>query len=312
MNKNPLSLLIAMASLVVTLGASVRLAAQDKAVPSEKKPSVAKYVPIKMDAAEVVKLQADWAAKLNTKSETKTSMGIAMVLIPPAGEALPKPYWIGKYELTQGEWKAVTGSNPASFANGKKADLKGLDTNRLPVETVTWFECLDFCNRLSEKEGLKPYYGIKVIERRDNKQITKAEIEILGGEGYRLPTNDEWAHACRAGSVTDFYFGGKGDIDGYGWVDTNSDMRPHTVGEKKPNAFGLHDTHGNVREWTLEFTRSEKTNVIERAKCFGGSFHYKAEACGVGSSGRWHGSNDALWFVGMRLARDTSPATPKK
>jgi hypothetical protein len=89
-----------------------------------------------------VKLQADWAAKLITKSETKTALGISMVLIPPSGEALPKPYWIGKYEVTQGEWKAVTGSNPASFRDGRNAAAKGLDTSRHPVETVTWFECL--------------------------------------------------------------------------------------------------------------------------------------------------------------------------
>jgi formylglycine-generating enzyme required for sulfatase activity len=311
MNKNQPSRLIAMAALVVMLGTSVRLAAQEKAAPPEKKPAVAKYVPVKMDPEEAKKQQADWAVKLNTKSETKTALGIAMVLIPPAGEALPKPYWIGKYEVTQSEWKAVTGSNPASFRDGRNAAAKGLDTSRHPVETVSWFECLDFCNRLSEKEGLKPYYEIKVIERNgEKKQISKAEIEILGGEGYHLPTPSEWAHANRAGSVVQYFFGdSRADMDAYGWHDSNSDDRTHAAGEKKPNAFGLHDTYGNVREWVQDFEVDAKTKKIGRVKCYGGAFNYKP----LGGDGeRAHGPNDAISFIGLRVARDATPVAPKK
>lgn len=62
-----------------------------------------------------MKLQADWVANLNTKSETKSATGVAMVLIPPTSDAIPNPYWIGKHEVTQSEWKAVMGHNPAPF-----------------------------------------------------------------------------------------------------------------------------------------------------------------------------------------------------
>ncbi|MEI7685355.1 MAG: formylglycine-generating enzyme family protein [Planctomycetota bacterium] len=307
MNKSQRLCIVGVTALFVMLAASVRLAAQDKAALIEKKRAAVKYVPVKLDAAAATKLQADWAAKLGSKNETKTALGIAMVLIPPAGEALPKPYWIGKYEVTQGEWKAVTGSNPASFRDGKNAAAKGLDTSRHPVETVTWFECLDFCNRLSEKEGLKPYYGINVIERnRENKQISKAEIEILGGDGYHLPTPTEWAHANRAGSVVQYFFGDRlADMDAYGWHDSNSDNRTHAAGEKKPNAFGLHDTYGNVREWVQDFDVDAKTKKIGRAKCYGGGFNYKPLS---GDGERAHGPNDAISFIGLRVARDASPS----
>jgi formylglycine-generating enzyme required for sulfatase activity len=264
------------------------------------------YVPVKMDAKEAAKRQADWAAKLKVEPETKSATGVRMVLIPPAGEALPDPYWIGKYEVTQGEWKAVMGSNPSSFKESNK-QAKGLDTGRFPVESVSWFDCLEFCNKLSEKEGLKPRYESTDIERFKDEgkgQIRKAKVKVLAGDGYHLPTYPEWAHACRAGGTTRYFWGDRDeDMNDYGWYDENSEMRPHGVGEKKPNAFGLHDTHGNVREWIYEMMPQGDASL--RTQAAGGSFHYKHKGCEVAAP-RWHGAHDRISFVGLRLAKAAS------
>ena len=271
--------------------------------------TAAEYVPVKMDAKEVQKLQTDRAAKLKVKVETKSPSGISLVLIPPAGEALPTPYWIGKYEVTQSEWKAVMGYNPSSHKKenkGQKELLEGLDTDLFPVETVSWFDCLEFCNKLSEKEGLKAYYELTEVERAKDEgkgQIRKAWVKVLGGNGYSLPTYPQWAHACRAGAVTKYFWGDRDeDMKGYGWYDENSGMRPHAVGEKKPNAFGMYDTHGNVREWIWEMMSHDDTKVVQRTQAAGGSFQYKHQGCMVGAP-RWHGAHDRLSFVGLRLAR---------
>ena len=76
-----------------------------------------------------------------------------------------------------------------------------MDTSKFPVETVSWFDSVEFCNKLSEQEGLKPYYDLTVTKRggKDGKQIEEAEVKILGGSGYHIPTDAEWEHGCRGG-----------------------------------------------------------------------------------------------------------------
>jgi formylglycine-generating enzyme required for sulfatase activity len=268
------------------------------------------YVPVKWEEKEARKLQSDWAAKLKVEVETKTPTGIVMVLIPPAGPAIPKPYWLGKYELTQAEWEGVMGYNPSGFKKGNK-EVQGLDTSRFPVERVSWYDCLEFCNKLSEKEGLPPYYALKVVKRSAESGIQQAEVKLLGGNGYHLPTEIQWEHGCRAGTTTGFCFGDneEGLIE-YGWFDKNSGMRPHPVGEKKPNAFGLHDMHGNVREWVVETISrddfsalsSDRAVIPGRGMNRGGAFEYKASVCRSYESRR-HGPADRLSFAGFRLAR---------
>ena len=82
-----------------------------------------------------------------------------MILIPPAGAALPNAYYLGKYEVTQGEWKNVMGYNPS----GSQA---GMDWKIFPVQCVSWFDSVEFCNKLSKREGLKPYYELTVTKRQ--------------------------------------------------------------------------------------------------------------------------------------------------
>jgi len=136
---------------------------------------------------------------------------------------ISKDFYMGKYEVTQGQWTKVMGSNPSEFKNG----------DNCPVETVSWD---DIC-----KSG-------GFLEK----------INILTGKTFRLPTEAEWEYACRAGTETRFYFGEDPapefkSISGYVWYNGNSRGTPHPAGQKLPNAFGLYDMHGNVFEWCSDF-----------------------------------------------------------
>ena len=134
---------------------------------------------------------------------------------------ISKPFYLGKYLVTQEQWEAVMGDNPSKF--------KG---PRNPVERVSWEDCQVFLGKLNEKF------------RRPHPSPLPA------GEGeFRLPTEAQWEYACRAGSTTRYCFGDtENGLGEYAWYGENSDRHTHPVGEKKPNAWGLHDMHGNVWE----------------------------------------------------------------
>jgi formylglycine-generating enzyme required for sulfatase activity len=126
---------------------------------------------------------------------------------------LSKPYYLGKYEVTQREWIQLMGSNPSRFK------ACGLDC---PVDSVSWDDAQSFIKKLNTMEG---------------------------GSFYALPSEAQWEYAARAGSHQAFGFGSQGKALGdYGWYDSNSEGTAK-VGQKKPNAWGLHDMHGNVYEW---------------------------------------------------------------
>ena len=139
-------------------------------------------------------------------------------------------FYMGKYPVTQAEYQEVMGVNPSYF--------KGTD---LPVEQVNWFDAVEYCNKLSLKEGLSPVYAI-------NKNTVNWNP---GANGYRLPTEAEWEYACRAGTVTPYYSGTS--LDDAGWYSGNSREKTHPVGEKQPNPWGLYDMHGNVLEWCWDW-----------------------------------------------------------
>jgi formylglycine-generating enzyme required for sulfatase activity len=148
---------------------------------------------------------------------------------------ITRPFYLGVYEVTQGQYRAVMGQTPSNF--------KGSDD--LPVETVSWRDAVQFCNTLSEKEGMKPFYEI------DGESVRIAD---WNGTGYRLPTEAEWEYACRAGSNTKYSFGDdEKNLSAYAWFDGNSENKTHPVGQRQRNSWDLYDMHGNVWEWCWDW-----------------------------------------------------------
>jgi len=133
---------------------------------------------------------------------------------------IEKAYYMGKYEVTQKQWRDIMGSNPSAY--------KGDDQ---PVEQVSWEDIQEFIKKLNEMEGT---------------------------DKYRLPSEAEWEYAARAGTTTRYSFGDdESDLGDYAWYSDNSDSITHPVGLKQPNPWGLYDMHGNVWEWVQDKDHSD-------------------------------------------------------
>jgi formylglycine-generating enzyme required for sulfatase activity/serine/threonine protein kinase len=211
-------------------------------------------------AARARELQQAWARSLGRQAEEKVDLGggvaLDLVLIPPGafvmgspadekehsrGEAahpvtITKPFYMGKFPVTQEQYAQITGGNPSWFSKGGggKAAVAGLDTRPFPVEQVSWADATAFCAKLAEWTGRKA----------------------------RLPSEAEWEYACRAGTTTPFHFGpacngtqanGNGNFP-YGTAQKGPYLeRASPVGAYPPNAWGLFDMHGNVWQWCRDW-----------------------------------------------------------
>ena len=272
------------------------------------KPAIAPF-----DAEQAKKHQEEWGTFLKMPVEYTNSIGMEFRLIPPGeftmGYAdaekdggkdwaanpdeqplheveITRPFLFSATEVSQQQFEETTGRNPSAFAaKGAQAEVvKGLDTGNLPVESVSWYDAIEFCNKLSEQQGLKPYYELAYPVRAKDGSIGIADVKELGGPGYRLPTEAEWEYACRAGTDTRYYFPfNYGTLPQYNTSANTAAERPHDVRDRKPNAFGLHDMHGNVFEWcgdwfgeyTQEAARDPKGTAEGTERVMrGGSYNY--------------------------------------
>ena len=127
---------------------------------------------------------------------------------------ITRPFYMGKYEVTQAQYERTMGKNPSRF--------KGAS---LPVDEVSWFDATEFCRKLSQRTG----------------------------KTVRLPTEAEWEYACRAGTTTYYFFGDGESVDDYAWFGRDSEGRHHPVGGKRANPWGLHDMYENVVEWCSDW-----------------------------------------------------------
>lgn len=175
--------------------------------------------------------------------------------------AMVNDFFIGKSEVTQKEWVDIMVNNPSRFRG-----------DSLPVEMVSWYDCVEFCIKKSIKEGLLPYYK---IYKDSTDKFNKSEFDSIKwlvkknpkANGYRLPTEIEWEYAAGGGQLSKNYsYSGSDRIDEIAWYWRNSgdtiliekweyrlleqnQCRTHAVTTKKPNELGLYDLTGNVREW---------------------------------------------------------------
>jgi formylglycine-generating enzyme required for sulfatase activity len=203
---------------------------------------------------------------------------------------LSRPFWMGRFEVTQEQWHEVMGTRPSWFDGAARG---------LPVENVSWFEVQAFLRRLTESS-------------RDSR--------------FRLPTEAEWEHACRAGSATAFHTGDRltaaqANIDPRAPEDASAAQpsgRPVAVGSFPPNAWGLHDMHGNVWEWTedLHCPYPDGPVTDPRGACDsplrvirGGSWRFRSDSarCALRYT---HRPQDRGFSLGFRALREVRPGEP--
>jgi len=210
-------------------------------------------------------------------------------------------FYMGKYEVTQSEYQKIMKNNASSFKGDK-----------LPVESLSWYNAMVFCNELSKKQGLTPAYEFKGT----------AVAWDRSANGYRLPTEAEWEYACRAGTNTPFNTGinittSQANYDGNTPYNNNEQgafiKKTMPVGSFPANAWGLHDMHGNVYEWCWDlyanYAREEQTDPTGPAS---GSFHVIRGGSWVNSgyalrsaSRNFYIPGDGNERIGFRLARNT-------
>ncbi len=196
---------------------------------------------------------------------------------------ITRPYLIAVTEVTQAQWSAVMPENPSK--------LRG---NQLPVTNVTWDQANEYCRLLSVKEG----------------------------RVYRLPTEAEWEYACRAGTTTTFSFGENIYLLGdYAWFNGNARGVVQPVATRKPNPWGLHDMHGNVREWCADWfswrypttPQTDPTGPAtgEQRVRRGGFVSFNSSAATSGA--RDAGPPDLAWDdVGFRVVAEVEPVAPEQ
>ena len=188
---------------------------------------------------------------------------------------ITKPFYLGKYLVTQEQWQTVMDSNPSLLKGPKN-----------PVEQVSWEDCQKFLGKLNTKSA-------------------------AGGGKFQLPSEAQWEYACRAGSKTRYCFGDdEKQLGEYAWYDKNSGGKTHPVGEKKPNAWGLYDMHGGVWEWCADWYKDYKESPVDDPmgaatgsfRVFrGGSWYFPAGGCR--SAFRYGNLPGSRRHLGLRVSR---------
>lgn len=191
------------------------------------------------------------------------------------------PYALSAVPVTQELYERVTGDRPGSARGG-----------RLPVEGVSWQDAVRFCDALSAREGLRPAYG----GGTGSDDGEHGPVWDRTADGYRLPTEAEWEHACRAGTTEPRY----GPLDEIAWHRGNSGERLHEVAGLRPNAWGLHDMLGNVWEWCWDVYDAEVYGSYRVLR--GGGWFDPHWSCRASVRRRSHPTL-TLDDVGFRLAR---------
>ena len=179
-------------------------------------------------------------------------------------------FWMGTFEVTQAQWLSVMGYNPAVF----KQKVNHLS---FPVEMVSWQECMIFIQKLNK----------------------------LGMGTFRLPTEEEWEYACRAGTETHYYWGdfkGEWHVSKQAWINSRSMGTTHPVGSKPPNPWGLYDMAGNVWEWTsTTYGKYDGTTENDSLKVFRGGSWFDFAKSQRSANRHKHRLDEKYSTIGLRL-----------
>jgi formylglycine-generating enzyme required for sulfatase activity len=268
--------------------------------------------------------------------QTVTSTTIEMVQIPGGsfqmgdvkneGGSYEKPvhtvtltgFYMGKYPVTQVQYQSVMGSNPSYFSS---SPASGEVQGKRPVECVSWYDAIEFCNALSIKEGLTPYYTIDKVNKdpnnANNSDNLKWTVTLNGtANGYRLPTEAQWEYAAKGGdgSPGNYTYAGSDTADDVAWYSSNSNSMTHEVGKKQPNGLGLYDMSGNVYEWCWDWYGSylseTQTDPVGPVGAFSGFSRVIRGGSGRTSAERVRSAlrdgddpNDRYHIYGFRLVR---------
>jgi formylglycine-generating enzyme required for sulfatase activity len=195
-------------------------------------------------------------------------------LQPAHQVTISRPFYLGKYEVTQAQWAAVMGQNPSRFSGDP----------RLPVENVSWNEVQEFIRQLNAREG---------------------------NGRYRLPTEAEWEHAARACAKTAYSFGDdESQLEKYAWYEENAGKRTHAVGQLKPNPWGLYDVQGNVWEWCQDWYGDYPTKAITdpQGPSQGAFRVYRGGGWYRGARGDRH-RDDSAWYCRLENRHGARPSS---
>ncbi len=200
--------------------------------------------------------------------------------------ATVRDFYIGKYEVTQEEWEEIMDHNPSRWR---------WEADNLPVEQVSWYDAVEFCNKKSDREGFTRCYS------GSGKNISCN----FSANGYRLPTEAEWEYAAQGGNISNYFkYSGSNNLKDVAWCTGISGRKTHPVGTKEPNELGIYDMSGNVSEWCNDLDDGKncygESSVNRLVK--GGSWEDNAWSCLLTIRGSWNPTNSNSHY-GFRIVR---------